>query len=323
MEKEEKIEYQKFNLEKKDAEEILARAGLGEVETISRCEEGMINDVYSINGAYVLKVNSAHPLMPKLDREAAVYRAVGAYNIPVPKLYVNETNKDLLGYPYILLEQLPGKSLKKEWKELSQTQKEEMMLTLGQLLGTIHTIGPEQISLDDQSFNGSLRENIDTRIIKIGADLRSSKVLDALMIDRIERYYRESNAFESNDVSPSLLHGNYVFGNIMISDGDVQGIVDWEWARLGYSEEELANVLYRGPGPTSTMGIMDTGLLQKFREGYESAQPLSKEFEERYLPYALLYYLSILPSAPQWTHKPEKQKEYFDETHSLIEQIGL
>ncbi|MEK7452770.1 MAG: hypothetical protein AAB614_00895 [Patescibacteria group bacterium] len=89
-------------------------------------------------------------------------------------------------------------------------------------------------------------------------------------------------------------------------------------AKFGHSEEELANVLYRGPGPTSTMGAMSKYLIEKFSEGYLSIHPLSAELQKRYLPYALLYFLMILPSVPQWTHKPDKQKEYIDETNSLI-----
>lgn len=220
------------------------------------------------------------------------------------------------------MDQLSGKPLKETWESLSLEQKEKMIFELGRLLGSIHNIGPNQVSLDEQDFTGNIREDIDSRVTKIVEELRSSKVLDNQMIDRIEKYYRNSTAF-NGEVTPSLLHGNYVFGNVIISDNRVQGIIDWEWARFGHSEEELANVLYRGPGPMSAMGAMSKDLLEKFKDGYLSVHPLSTEFEERYLAYALLYFLKILPSVSHWTHKPDKQREYFDQTAALIEKIGL
>ena len=97
--------YRKFSLEKDTAQKVFDKFDLGAVESISRFEHGMINDVYSINGQYVLKVNFAHPELPKLTREAAIYTALPKYGIPVPKLYAHEESKDLLGYPYILMGQ--------------------------------------------------------------------------------------------------------------------------------------------------------------------------------------------------------------------------
>lgn len=100
MKKEEmKTEYQKFQLEKAGAQKVFDKFELGTVQTISRFEQGMVNDVYSINGEYVLKVNSAHPELPKLAREATVYNTLPEYGIPVPKLYAHQENSDLLGYP--------------------------------------------------------------------------------------------------------------------------------------------------------------------------------------------------------------------------------
>lgn len=316
-------EYRKFQLEKATAQKVFDKFELGAVESISRFEQGMINDVYSINGKYVLKVNSVHPELPKLARETAVYTALPKYDIPVPKLYAHEESKNLLGYPYILMGQLPGEPMKEVWGSLDAEQKVKTISELGRLLGSIHNLGPDQVSLDEQDFSGNLREDINFRIAKIGEELRSSNVLDEQMISRIENYYRGSSAFNSNEVTPSLLHGNYVFGNIITSDNRVQGLIDWEWAKFGHAEEELANVLYRGPGPTSAIGAISEDLLENFKKGYLSVHPLATEFEERYFPYALLYFLKVLPSTPQWTHRPDKQKEYMDETNSLIKQIGI
>lgn len=324
-----KKEFQKFNLEQTQAQKIFDKFGLGIVETISRFAGGMVNDVYSINDQYVLKINSTQFDMPKMLKEAVIYQTLSKYNIPVPKFYGHEEKNEILEYPYILMSQLPGLSLKEIWKDLNDSQKEKLMFESGHLLASIHNISPDQLSLNEittmeEKFTGHIGKDINSRITKIAKELRIKKVIDEQLINRIENHYLNNPIFD-DITQTTLLHGNYVFGNIIISENNIQGVIDWEWAKFGNSEEELANIFYRGPGPASAVGAISSDLLEKFKHGYLSGRHLasSENFEKRYLSYALLYFLKILPSVPDWTHKPEKQKEYFDEVNSLIKQIGI
>lgn len=315
-----KTEYQTFNLEIESAQEVLDRFDLGNVEEISRFEHGMINDVYSINGEYVLKVNSAHPDLPKLANEAAVFKTLSNSSIPVPKLYGHDNSGKLLGHPYVLMGQIQGATLKDIWGNLDEEQKMTMAFETGKYLGTIHGVGPEQVQIENVEFESNLKSSIGSRIKEMGARLRSSQVLDKQVVKRIETYFQESSSFDT-EIKPSLLHGNYVFANIIVADNEIKGIIDWEWVSFGHSEEELAVTLFRGP--SGITGGMDENMLASFKDGYTSAHQVSDKFDERYLPYALLYFLKVLPDTPKWTHRPDKQKEYIDATNNLINQIGL
>ncbi|HEC93853.1 MAG TPA: hypothetical protein ENI56_00565 [Candidatus Kaiserbacteria bacterium] len=312
--------YQKYNLEKESAQKVFDRFDLGAIEKISQFEQGMINDVYSINGKYVLKINSAHPNLPKLSNEAAVYEALADSSVPVPKLYGYDENRKLLGYPYILMEQIQGETLKEIWRNLNDEQRMISALETGKILGTIHNSKPEQVRIASADFEPNLKSSIHSRIGEIGTMLRSSNVLDEHVIKKIETYFQESSCFDV-EIQPSLLHGNYVFANIIAEGGTIRGIIDWEWVSFGHDEEELAVTLYRGP--TGIVGGMDEKLLASFKDGYLSAHQISDTFNERYLSYALLYFLKILPNTPAWTHRPDKQKEYIDATNNLINQIIL
>lgn len=321
---EQESRYQKFQLERAEMQKIATRLGLGPVSKISRFELGMINDVFAIDDNFVLKVNSADPTLPKLSKEAAIYKALPEHNIPAPKVYEVQEQPGLRGYPYLLMERCKGNSLRETWSKLDVAQQKDLLQRLGQLLGAVHNLRQDQVSIGGEVATERflMKENIKTRIAKIAAELRASEVLDEEMIAKIEDFYVNNPAFDI-EITPSLLHGNFVFGNVMVSEDRIEGIIDWEWASFGHSEEELANVLYRGPGPSSLMGEMSEELTEAFKKGYANSHPLDADFHKRYLAYALLYFLKVLPSVPKWTHKPEKQKEYIDAVQVLLKQVGI
>ena len=207
-----------------------------------------------------------------------------------------------------------GQSLESLRKSLGGEVPESFFVEMGEYLGKIHVFGPENFVLPGQGEYLGLKQDITQRIEKILGEISAGGVLDTDLISRIKNFYLHSPFFEE-EVSPSLLHGNYVFGNVMVRDERIVGIIDWEFSSFGHSEEELATFLYR---VCKTAAQRDL-----FIDGYKKQRSISSDFEKRLLPYALLYYLKVLPSVPAWTHRPDKQKEYLDETAKLIKEIGI
>ncbi len=306
--------YRKFQLEEVVAQKVFEKFKLGSVENIKRFEQGMVNDVFSLNDEYVFKINTAHPDLPKLEKEFAVYEALAESNIPVPSAIALDDSREIINYPYLIYKQIHGESLDTLWENLDQKTQDELLEQMGGVLDKIHHLRPKDVILPGEERYPGLKNDISNRINKVSDELLESKVLDAEVIPRIKDFYLNNSLFDG-DVNPSLLHGNYGFGNIIVENNRINGIIDWEWASFGHSEEELAVLLYR---------VYKTDSQRKvFKEGYSKNQIISETFDKRYLPYVLLYYLKVLPEVPKWTHKPDKQKEYLGETKSLIKQIGL
>lgn len=312
--KEHKETFQKFSLKKERAQKIFGLYELGAVERIRRFDEGMINDVFSVNENYVVKVNTAHPDLPKLEKEYAVYSTLEGSDVPVPRAIGLDLSREVVPYPYLVCEQLVGQSLESLRKSLGGEVPGSLFVEMGEYLGKIHVFGPENLALPGQGKYLGLKQDIAQRIEKISGEISAAEVLDADLISRIKDFYLHSLLF-GEEVFPSLLHGNYVFGNVMVRDEKIVGIIDWEFSSFGHSEEELATFLYR-VCKTDTQRDL-------FMSGYKKQRSVSPDFDKRLLPYALLYYLKVLPSVPTWTHRPDKQKEYLDETAKLIKEIGI
>jgi aminoglycoside phosphotransferase (APT) family kinase protein len=305
--------YRKFDLGIETAQIIFDKFNLGIVTKVKRFEQGMINDVFSINDTYVIKVNSAHPDIPKLQKEYSIYKVAALLGIPVPEVIACDESKEIIDYSYLVCKQLPGQSLEGLWKNIDAKKQDELLEHMGSLLGSIHSLTPTQLILPGQGEYPGLKEDITNRINVISNQLLGSKILTAEVVARIKNFYVNSPLFDVS-INPSLLHGNYNLGNIIVNN-NIEGIIDWEWASFGHSEEELAILLYR---------VYRTDhQKEKFKRGYLKTFTVSEDFDKRQLAYTLLYYLKVLPDAPKWTHAPQKQKEYFEETQSLIEKIGL
>ena len=146
----------KFELSLPQAKAILKKHNLGEAKQIMRFEKGMINDVFLINNEYVLKINTGHPDLPKLKKEKDIYELLAKMGIPVPKVYTYDSSKEILEFPYIIMEKIKGSSLNDIWSSMKKTSKLQQMQKIGELMGKIHSITFDNFGDDfsNDKFNG-------------------------------------------------------------------------------------------------------------------------------------------------------------------------
>ncbi len=306
--------YRIFELDTITVQAIANRWNLGSVFAVKRFEKGMINDTFLVNDAYVVKVNTAHPDWPKLEKEGVIYQACSSGIIPVPVFVAYDDSLSVIPFPYLVYRAIPGESLDGVWQEYDAKDQERLAEEMGELLGKIHGISLENVHLPGQKIYPGLRNTITQRIEAIVEKLKSSDVLPHDEREGIRRFYVESEMF-NDSVLPSLLHGNYTFGNTIVAEKKIVGIIDWEFSSVGHSEEELAVVLYRV--------FSHDHQRECFRRGYTKHRAIDSAFDRRYLAYALLYFLTVLPEVPQWTHRPDKQKEYMNQAQMLMQQLGI
>jgi len=305
--------YRTFNLTPDIAQKIFNKYNLGQVSFVKRFEQGMVNDVFSVDGKYVLKINSPHADLPKLAKEYVIYESLPKYNIPSPKPFFLDESRDIIPYPFIITEELLGKTLEKSWETLTIEQKRDYINKLGELLGKIHNLDANKIHLEKEK-NVAFRVGFENRVNDIAIQLKESDVFSEEKILKIKEFYLNNPLFQE-EIQPSLIHGNYNFANIIVREGVFQGVIDWEWARFGHSEEELAVFLWRE--------LADDNQKELFKKAYSREHKISENFEQRYIPYVLLYYLGIMHDVHRWTHRPDKQREYIETTDLLIDKLGI
>ncbi len=190
------------------------------------------------------------------------------------------------GWGWLLMERLPGRTLKEAWPSLSTEDKQRLMPELGELLATLHAIDDPRLAVippaDWTEFVAEQREK--------AVDHHRRTGLDEAWVAQIPGFL---DAVDLGTPPVVPLHTEFMRDHIMLDDGRITGLFDFEPAMRGAAEYDFVAV-----GLFVTSG--DGDLLRRFLDGY--GQPID---ERRCLAYALLHvysnfpwYLKELPPAP-------------------------
>ncbi|NPE08251.1 MAG: phosphotransferase [Asgard group archaeon] len=222
---------------------IPQNAKLLSIETPEQIQTGMSNKVYfldilfeamdrEIRKSVVLRIypEKHDPLKPQRE-----FRKLGRLQdapIPVPKPYVLEVNPKILGYPFSIIERIPGETLEKAIKRYSPNDFERFISSFAQYLVNLHNFRFKNFGVETPK--GIIKEEIPYDRFILNDITRSLNFL------RKAGYYIEplSKWFISFKKQLklerfSLLHGDPQPRNIMVQGAKITGLIDWEYSRLG------------------------------------------------------------------------------------------
>ncbi|MCR6488852.1 aminoglycoside 3'-phosphotransferase/choline kinase family protein [Amycolatopsis sp. OK19-0408] len=240
--------------------------------------------VYAVGEDLVLKL---YP--PQCREELATERTaleVLSGTLPVPRL---EDTGERDGWGYLLMSRLPGRTLKELWPSLSLEDKRRLIPELGELLASLHAVDDPRLAVlapaDWAEFVTSQREQVVEHHLLTG--------LDEAWVAQIPGFL---DAVDLGRPPVVPLHTEFMRAHVMLENGHITGLFDWEPAMLGAAEYDFVAV-----GLFVTSG--DGDLLRRFLDGYgHSVDP------RRCLAYALLHvysnfpwYFEIMPAPPEPT----------------------
>jgi aminoglycoside phosphotransferase (APT) family kinase protein len=218
-------------------------AKLMDVKTPERIQTGMSNKVFFLDIFYsidsreirksvVLRIypEKHDPLKPQRE-----FRKLGRLQgapIPVPKPYILESNPNVLGYPFSIIERIPGITLEKAIKKYTPTDFDKLISGLAQYLVNLHNFRFRNYGVETPK--GIIKEEIPYDKYILNDITRSLNFL------RKAGYYIEpllkwflSFKKQMKLERFSLLHGDPQPRNIMVQGPKITGLIDWEYSRLG------------------------------------------------------------------------------------------
>ena len=178
----------------------------------------------------------AQAASPGRPEEFAILKAAHEAGVTVPAPCLLGADPDILGGPFFIMHRVGGEAA--GHKLVRRPPNDGLAAALGTELARIHSITPGEVSGEDTlSFLDPVR--VSPALDAVG---RYRHDLDGLGTPRpgLEWGLRwlERNAPERNGVV--LCHRDYRTGNYMVSDdGELTGILDWEFAGWGEPEEDL------------------------------------------------------------------------------------
>lgn len=231
----------------------------------------MIAEVYRV------EMPSKHPLILKIcprsdDYFREVYFLQRLQNhIPVPDLIAtSEPSDDLFGA--ILMECIEGTLVaESEWNH-------ELAFEAGTVLATLHNIRANAYGDATKSLEHSPATYFTEKFTEELEEC-SSHLSESL----IKQCYSYLHQHPLTDVDgPCIVHRDFRPGNILVSHGKLQGIIDWSSARFGFAEQDLYSLAHMKP----------------LLAGYSSVRPLPN-----YQPIATLLQLGKALAAIGYTVK--------------------
>lgn len=268
----------------------------------SLMKDSMSNTGYRVTtnaGKYLLKLYSN-----TTDRiETAAYLSL-KNKINVPELYYYDGSKQRFPYAYTITEFLEGVTFIQDVRTKHKYPM-ETAYEIGRMCAKIHErIYPHNALLDDQLNIAQPLPKTREKILHL-LNGKPAQYLKPETIEKLCRFIKENpGLFDRIEAESVLCHGDFGYGNIMISGGKIY-FIDFEFAYSGSRFHDIGRFFRRKGGDVQTM--ISERIYNAFAQGYDSdsASPLPSDW----LALAHLCDISAMLCLLTYDHAPKEWVE--------------
>ena len=282
---------------------IFAANSLPEPRSFRKINVGFTNTVYAVDEQYILKVCSDSNNEKPFALEARLYKRF-KNELPVPQLEVFDNSKSVLSNMYILYPMIIGENLYNVWHTYSE---ETRKLIVKQLCDMLRYI----TYTDSREFKALLnpvsswRDVILGRIRKYVAICTKAGTLSSAHADKIT-HFCEQHADCLNEQRIALVYWDAHFDNLLVEDGVIVGLLDFERTELASIDFMLDIVKRMVESPKEYMSKYAEQFAKnedyaKLLDWYKEYYPELFDFEQldrRLDFYSIAYNLKDLETRP-------------------------
>lgn len=228
-----------------DPERLAARLGGGPVEVV-RVAGGQSNPTYLVaHGGrdMVLRKPPSGNTLPSahaVDREYRVMSALADTGVPVPRTILLETDPDVIGTPFYLMERLEGRVLHDSaLPGLSPADRRAVWRETAATLARLHRVDWRAAGLEGFGREGGY---LARQVRRWTRQWELSRTREDETVDRLAALLARA---VPDDGQTSVVHGDFRIGNLMLAPSAprVVGVLDWELSTLGDPLADLAHLL--------------------------------------------------------------------------------
>ncbi|GII56670.1 acyl-CoA dehydrogenase [Planotetraspora thailandica] len=160
-----------------------------------------------------------------MGREFRVMSALQDTPVPVPRTFHLCQDPEVVGAPFYVMEHVEGGQ---------PPVTSDLAHRLVDVLAALHSISPESVGLGDFGRPAGF---IERQVSRWKRQLDASRSRDIPGIDDL--FARLSQSIPESG-EPAIVHGDFKFGNTLVSGGEVKAVLDWEMSTLGDPLTDLA-----------------------------------------------------------------------------------
>ncbi|MHA1369380.1 MAG: phosphotransferase family protein [Promethearchaeota archaeon] len=242
---------------------LLLRPGekFKQVTLIKPLALGLNNAVYSIRvdykyrgkgiskRDYILRAFPNNNDVYKARNEAARMMQIQHLQIPKPALYIYEDKLNVLGYRFMIMEKISGKSVLETVEHLNRQQILSFLADLAKFLGILHMVRSnkwDSYYLEKKRLKGmSFGDYILSEVNNILQGFANMKLDFRHQVDTryLYKWFQgHKPLLQLNGYS--LIHGDVRPSNIIVEENKITGVIDWEMCCFGDPAQDLGWTLF-------------------------------------------------------------------------------
>ncbi len=193
------------------------------------------------------------------DGEASLLRMAADVGVPVPSVVASSATKDDLGAPFLLTEAVPGETIARRIlrDERFEDARRRLVGQCAGALARLHAAAPDSVdALHEPDPLVSLREVVDL----IGQP-RPALELGLRWLELSQR----------PSAGRAVVHGDFRLGNLIVDDGGLAAVIDWELAHVGDPAEDLGWMCVRAWRFGSSLPVAGVGTYEELIDAYVEA----------------------------------------------------
>ncbi len=247
-------------------------------------------------GPRVLKLAKRTPERASTRKELFIFGKLAEHGVPVPVVEHKDTSGREVGHPFFIMKSA-GDHTVAEYIHEADERSRRLLRTMGEVFARIHSVtfdspGPivhdrvspiRNAALERRAFEDWCQRLID--------EIESRGLLEAREIKSARRTVGALPTTQGT----SLCHGDFhaaqcIVDSATVSDTTprIEAVVDWEAASAGDPVYDYAD------HHTYMENTYHPGLIDSFRQGYESIRPLPRDYDRSYRSVRLIQQLVLV-----------------------------
>jgi len=228
-----------------EVRQICARHQI-EVRDLKSITGSFGKQIFFINQELLLRVSET-----SMTPEQEKFRRVATLNFVPKMIHTGTLEREAGSTYYTLLTLLPGDDFVNVYQETTEAQQKQLGKNIAEFLdelqqfnGTLYDIGLYVAALPH--FSGTWREGHQNywELLRQASEKLCLKPDSVKVFERAFRFLQASVAALDFQTGPKLLHNDFHPKNILLSNGEFSGVIDWECSQFGEADFELCHLIH-------------------------------------------------------------------------------
>jgi aminoglycoside phosphotransferase (APT) family kinase protein len=207
----------------------------------------------------ILRTGPPDEVHAGMELEAGAQRAAAAAGAPVPHIVIADDSVVTLGNPFLICDAIAGETIvRRIQRTLDDAGRERLLRQCAEALAAIHRADTDLAGISDADQMAEWREQLDTM-----GDTTAT-------FEWAFRWLADNRPTPS---PPSLVHGDFRMGNLIVDGSGLAAVLDWELVHVGEVYEDLAWFCIRAWrfGAPLSLAAGGLGSIEDFLHDYEKA----------------------------------------------------